>query len=109
MAVILVPKEGNDLVVNWWSWRPTVALLGRLGVLPAGERTERCLANGCGGHLSEQEALLAANEVDRLLEDLSPGERVLLDGSVSTEELAIASWDIPVEEFMVWKAENSKR
>ena len=59
MTFILVPASGEDLVINGWNWRPTVALLVRAGILPAGKRAECCSAQGCGGYLSSAEALRA--------------------------------------------------
>ena len=99
MAVILEPNSGGDhLMINWWTWRPTVAILERAGILPSGERTERCLANGCGGHLTGEEAVRAAARVEALLEGLAPNERVLMDGEKSLEERAtreksVGEWD----------------
>ncbi len=83
MTVILVPSTGDNMAINWWNWRPTVALLVRIGVLPAGEREKRCLANGCGGHLSASEALRAAEHIEDLVVALKPNQRVLSDGGIS--------------------------
>jgi hypothetical protein len=97
VAVILDPAHGESVTVNWWNWRPTVALLVRSGCLPGGERAERCLANGCGGHLSPAEALRAAEVVDRLVKSMAPQDRLLLDGSVTDEpkdySRPVSEWD----------------
>ena len=98
MTAILKPSNGEDLRVNWWKWRPTVSLLGRAGILPAGERTERCLANGCGGYLTDDEAQRAADHVDSLLAELAPDERILMDGERTAEErrttrVPISQWN----------------
>ena len=83
MAVILVSASGEELMINWWNWRPTVALLVRGGILAAGEREERCLANGCGGHLSALQACRAADLVEDLVAAMMPGQRMLFDGEVT--------------------------
>ena len=97
MAVILEPMSGNDLMINWWNWRPTVALLVRAGILPDGERAERCLGNGYGGHLSENEALRAAEYLDTLLTTMKSDQRILFDGAVTNQpidfEKPISDWD----------------
>jgi hypothetical protein len=84
MSVILEAKEGDELQVAAWRWRPTVSLLARAGVLPAGERTERCMAGGCGGFITAEEAAHAATQVAEVLKSLAPGERVLFDGQRTT-------------------------
>jgi hypothetical protein len=33
MSFILVPKEGEELQVNGWNWRPTLQLLLAAGVI----------------------------------------------------------------------------
>ena len=85
------------MMINWWNWRPTVALLVRAGVLPAGEREERCLANGCGGCLSASEAVSAADYLEALVAGIGPGRRVLLDGEVTERPIdytkPISEWD----------------
>lgn len=97
MAVILVPASGEDIMINWMTWRPTVALLVRAAILPTGEREERCLANGCGGHLSEAEALQAADYLETVVAKMQPGERLLSDGSTTSQPkdytVPISEWD----------------
>lgn len=97
MTVILVPASGEDMTINWWNWRPTVAMLVRAGILPTGEREERCLANGCGGCLSESEALRAAECVESVVAGMKHGQRVLFDGEVTEKPIdyakPISEWD----------------
>jgi hypothetical protein len=97
MAVILVPIHGEDVQINWWNWRPTVALLVRYRILPDGERADRCLANGCGGYLSEQEAKDAAEAIASLIVTIEPGQSILHDGSVNKRPTdysrPISDWD----------------
>lgn len=96
MAVILVPTSGEDLMINWWNWRPTVALLVRAGILPAGEREERCLANACGGELSAAEALRAAEHIEGLVAAMKPGQRILFDGEVTEKPI---DYSKPISEW----------
>ena len=97
MAVILAPASGEDMMINWWNWRPTVALLVRAGILPVGEREERCLGNGCGGQLSESEALLAAEHIEALVASMNEHQRILFDGEVTGKPKdygkPISEWD----------------
>jgi len=97
MGFILEPKSGEDLMINGWNWRPTMAIIERAGILPSGERCERCLGNGCGGYFSEQEALLAADHIDTLLGTLNPNDRVLFDGEVTHSPIdfqkPVSEWD----------------
>ena len=97
LAVILVSAIGEDMMINWWNWRPIVAMLVRAGILPAGEREERCLANGCGGCLSEAESLHAAEYVESFVAGMKPGQRVLFNGEVTAKPIdytkPVSEWD----------------
>jgi hypothetical protein len=83
------------MAINWWNWRPLVALLVRAEILPAGEREERCLANGCGGHFSAAEALRAAEHVETVIARMKPSERILLDGTTTDQPINYA---LPISE-----------
>lgn len=88
MGFILEPNNGgDDFVINGWNWRPTVALLEREGVIPNGERAERCLANGCCGYMSSDEAIHAAEALDKRVANLDPNKRVLHDGSITDKPI----------------------
>src|SRR5437660_37833 len=97
MTFILVPASGEDLVINGWNWRPTVALLVRAGILPAGKRAECCSAQGCGGYLSSAEALRAAEHIEGLLAAMKPDERIRFDGAITEKPIdyqkPIVEWD----------------
>ena len=77
--------------------RPTVALLVRAGILPAGEREERCLSNGCGGHLTTAEARQAAEHIDAVVLTMRPDERICSDGTTTTRAIdyakPLSEWD----------------
>ncbi len=97
MSFILEPNNGgDDFVINGWNWRPTVALLERAGVIPNGGRVERCLANGCGGCLSPDEAVRAATILDEFIDSLDSSQRMLHDGSTTDEPI---DYDKPISEW----------
>lgn len=70
------------LHANWWQWRPTVELIRSLGLFDA-DRLD-ALSGGVG-EFSRDEAHQIAELFDRtVLPRVGPGERVLLDGSVTS-------------------------
>src|SRR5215510_4099062 len=83
MSFILVDlaDDQHDIQINGWNWRPTVALLIEAGILPTGERAETCLAQGCGGYFTKEEATRTAEFLTGLVASMKPGERVMFDGS----------------------------
>jgi hypothetical protein len=83
MGVILEPHhDTEDLMVNWWNWRPTVALLLRAGVI-SDDLAERMHAGVGVADVNATQALAMADVIDVLLADLAKGERVLLDGTIT--------------------------
>jgi hypothetical protein len=86
MSVILVDlaDDKHELQINWWNWRPILAFLGQANVIN-GDQFERMGANGCGGRLTEDEALQAAAFLaERILPRMKEGERMHVDGQVSS-------------------------
>jgi len=84
MGFILEPRTvGDDFIINGWNWRPIVSFLVREAVIPHGERSERCLANGCGGYLTEPEAIRAAAKADDLIMKMKPESRMLYNGEIT--------------------------
>lgn len=84
MAFILVPQKGENVQVNAWNWRPTLEILYRDNVISL-ECYERMGANGCGGCVDAELALRAAEAIQRRLDAMRPGERILADGSVTDQ------------------------
>jgi hypothetical protein len=87
MTFILVPLHADpndDLQVNAWNWRPTLELVSRAGLLDD-EAVERASAQGAGGRVTAEQALRIAEFLDRYLGDLTPGQRVRSDGTVTSE------------------------
>jgi hypothetical protein len=97
MTVILETADGETMQINWFGWRPTVALLVRGGILPDGERAERCLNNGCGGILTSEEAEHAADFIATVISKMAANQRMLLDGETTNKpkdnSLPISQWD----------------
>jgi hypothetical protein len=88
--------DGNDLQINGWNWRPTIALLVNADILPSGERAEKCLCQGCGGYFTNEEAKRAAEFLEDLIAQMKPEERIMLDGSVRNKS---KNYDIPITEW----------
>jgi hypothetical protein len=78
MAFILVPKHGEEVVINAWNWRPTLEIL-RSGGLIDKENYERMGCQGCGGAVDAEVSLRIAELIERKLETMSIGERILAD------------------------------
>jgi hypothetical protein len=96
MGVILEGATGESVNVNWWNWRPTVAILTRAGILPEGERSDNC-ANGLGASVSEAEARAAAKHVEDLVKQMAQSDRVLMTGEFTdipktTTSKSVTEW-----------------
>jgi hypothetical protein len=78
MSFILVPKEGEDLQVNGWNWRPTLQLLFAAGVITE-EDHEVMGCQGCGGKVDQEKAGRIADVVAGKLSGMNPGQRMLAD------------------------------
>jgi hypothetical protein len=82
MTFILVPKQGEDVQVNAWNWRPTLELLFAENLL-AEEDYKRMAANGCGGQVDAALAYRIADAVESKLAAMNPGERLRADLSIT--------------------------
>ena len=82
MSFILVPKVGNDVQINGWNWRPTLALLHAAGLLSE-EEFERMGANGCGGVADSQKAARIVAVLDAQLAKMKKGDRMRDDLTVT--------------------------
>ncbi len=73
------------LLVNFWNWRPTVELVRAANIVDA-RRLEGLHQGMSATRISRQEARSIARYLrERVLPDLPPESRVLLDGTVTTE------------------------
>ena len=82
MSFILVPEEGEDLQLNGWNWRPTLALLLAAGVITEDDH-ERMGTQGCSGKVGAEKASQIADVIEQKLMSMSPGERMLANLSVT--------------------------
>jgi hypothetical protein len=83
MSFILVPKNGPDVQVNGWNWRPTLLLISRAGLVSE-EEYERMGANGCGGKVDQAKALRIAEVVQAQVGKMKTGERMRADLTVTS-------------------------
>ena len=89
MSFILVPKEGEDLQVNGWNWRPTLQLLLAAGVITE-EDYEVMGCQGRGAKVDQEKAGRIADVVAGKLRSMNRGQRMLPDLSVSSEPKKLA-------------------
>jgi hypothetical protein len=87
LGVILADlgNREHDIQVNWWTWRPTAQLIGRVLRLRP-DVVERLQVNGAGARISRKQARRVATYLRRqLLPAMVPDSRLLLDGEVITQ------------------------
>jgi hypothetical protein len=84
MTFILVPKQGDDVQVNGWNWRPTLELLYAENLLSL-ENYERMGAQAAGGKVDAELAARIADVVERKLVQMRPGGRMRADLVVTAE------------------------
>ena len=82
MSFILVPKNGADVQVNGWNWRPTLLLISRAGLV-SDEEYERMGANGCGGMVDAAKALRIAEIIQAQVDKMKTGARMRADFTVT--------------------------
>lgn len=71
------------LNINWWNWRATVELLRGTTVQP--EHGWDLVSDGIGQFTGEETAVLARFLETEVLPKMTPGSRVKLDGTITTE------------------------
>ncbi len=84
MSFILIPKHGEDLQVNGWNWRPTIALLLQANLIDE-QQHELLGANGCQGTVDSNSAAKIADFMDQHLAKMSPGQRLRGDLTITSE------------------------
>jgi hypothetical protein len=93
MSFILIPKNGEDIKINAWNWRPTLELLRRADVID----NDLCERMGTHGFKAEVDATTANRIADFLearLRVMKPEQRVRADLTVTDtpkKRLIIAS------------------
>jgi hypothetical protein len=94
MSFILVPKQGEDLQVNAWNWRPTIEFLRVEGIIDD-EMSELLTLNGRGAHADADLTRRMAIAVERKLQSMHPGERIRGDLSVLNAPKKLAEFHKP--------------
>ena len=84
MSFILVPKQGEDVQVNGWNWRPTLELIRSHGLVDE-ETFEKMGAQGCGGAVDGETAHKIAEVISARLSEMRPDQRMLHDLSVTAK------------------------
>ena len=84
MTYILVPSEGEDLVINAWNWGAINELLFATGAITDDDH-EPGGVHGSTLKVDEAKAVLIADNVMRKLSSMNPGERMLANLSISKE------------------------
>ena len=85
MSFILVPVKGEDLTLNAWNWRPILELVFAAGLITEDEH-ELLGCQGCGARVNAEKARRIADALTRKLESMKPGQRILADLSVSSDQ-----------------------
>jgi len=94
MSFILVPKQGEDLQVNAWNWRPTIEFLRVEGIIDD-ETSELLTLNGRGAQADADLTRRMAIAVERKLQSMHPGERIRSDLSVTNAPKKLAELHKP--------------
>ena len=82
MAFILVPKNGEEIVINAWNWRPTLELLRDGGLIDEG-LFERMGTHGCIAEIDATTACRIADFIEARLSVIKPEQRVLYDLTIT--------------------------
>ena len=91
MSFILVPRQGDDLQVNAWNWRPTLELLRSANVIDI-KTCELMGVQGCGGQADAELCLRIAAVVADKLKSMHPGERLRADLRMTAEPSKLAQF-----------------
>jgi hypothetical protein len=94
MSFILVPRQGDDVQVNAWNWRPTIEFLRVEGIIDD-ETAELLSLNGCGVQADADLARQMAVAVEGKLQSMRPGERIRGDLSVTGAPKKVAEFHKP--------------
>ena len=94
MSFILVPRQGDDVQVNAWNWRPTIEFLRVEGIIDD-ETAELLSLNGCGVQADADLARQMAVAVEGKLQSMRPGERIRGDLSVTGVPKKVAEFHKP--------------
>ena len=103
MSFILVPRYGEDVHINAWNWRPTLALLHAENLIDD-EALELLGCNGCGATVDNELAHRMAAALTRRLLGMRPGERIRADLSITAEPKRLAVFGAEVDTLELYSA-----
>jgi hypothetical protein len=83
MSFILIPKNGEDIQINAWNWRPTIELL-RQAKLISDDLWDAMGANGRGASVDADMAGRIAAYLDQRLQSMKPADRMRADLSITS-------------------------
>jgi hypothetical protein len=83
MSFILIPKNGEDIQINAWNWRPTIELL-RQAKLISDDLWDAMGANGRGASVDADMAGHIAAYLDQRLQSMKPADRMRADLSITS-------------------------
>ena len=78
MAFLLIPKNGESVMINAWNWRPTIVLL-RDAKLIDEDLYDRMGTHGREAKVDADMAFRFADFIDLRLRAMKPGERIRAD------------------------------
>ena len=82
MAFVLIPRNGEEVVINAWNWRPTLELL-REAKLVDDDLYDRMGTHGRAAKVDAETACRIADFLDRELLAMKKGDRVRADLTVT--------------------------
>ena len=87
MAFILIPRNGEDVKINAWNWRPTLELLRKANLIDDDlyERMGRMGTSGRRAIVDAGTAVRIADFLDEYLRTMNAGDRVRYDLTVTNE------------------------
>ena len=100
MSFILIPNNGEDIKINAWNWRPTILLLRHANLIDEPQH-ELLGDKGGGGTLDSGTAAKIADFMDQHLANMSPGQRLRGDLTITSEpqKRAVFTPNSKVEDF----------
>ena len=82
MSFILVPKNGEEIKINAWNWRPSLELLRDAGIIDD-DLFERMGTHGRKAEVDAATAARIADFIEARLRTMKPEQRVLADLTVT--------------------------
>jgi hypothetical protein len=94
MSFILTARNEEELQVNAWNWRPTLLLLLNENLIDL-EHHNMLGTHGCRARVDADLAGRFADAIERRLKlaDMKPGQRMLADLTVTSDERKLVTLD----------------